>query len=169
MQNRTREITMMAVFIAMVFVATNIRILIPVALGTGGLVHLGTLVMFAIALKYGKVFGAVAGGVGMMLFDLFSEWAIWAPGTLVVRLLAGFVIGYIAYSQLGQGKSAIKNVIALLLGSVIIIVGYFIFEAVFLGVGWVAVGSIPGNVVQIVIGFFALWILPSLPDLKEEV
>ncbi len=122
---KTKQMILTALFIAMVTVSTYIRIHIP--LGTGGLIHLGTLTMFAIALRFGPRYGAVSGGVGMALFDLFSEWAIWAPGTLVIRLLAGFIVGYIAMSAKGQGEDRLKNFLAVLAGGLVIVIGYFIF------------------------------------------
>ena len=162
---KTKQMVLTAVFIAMVTVSTYIRIHIPI--GTGGLIHLGTLTMFTIALKFGPRYGAISGGVGMALFDLFSEWYVWAPGTLVVRLLAGFVVGYIALSSAGQGGNKIRNLLAILAGGTVIVVGYFVFESIFLGTGFAAIMSVPGNLAQIMIGLFALFILPSIPSLED--
>ena len=165
--SRVKELTLSSIFIASVFVATYINIHVPILMGQGGLVHLGTLVMFVIAVKYGKTYGALAGGIGMALFDVLSIWAIWAPGTLVVRLIAGFVMGTVALSPEGQGKSTPRNILALLAGGAIIILGYWLFEGLFLGVGLgPAVGSIPGNILQIVIASAGLFLLKSLPELN---
>ncbi len=166
-QNRTREMVYMAMFIAIVFVATNIRVHIP--LGTGGLIHIGTLVMFAIALKYGPRYGAVSAAIGMTIFDFVSGWASWAPGTFLVRLIAGFVVGYLAYSQAGQGENAKRNVIAIAAGGLVIVVGYYFFEALFITEFYGAFASIPGNLAQIAIGVFSLFILKSLPPLPSEI
>ena len=158
-----------ALFIAIVFVATYINIHIPILMGQGGLVHLGTLVMFIIAIKYGRTYGALAGGVGMALFDLLSIWATWAPGTLVVRIVAGFVMGQVALSKEGQGKSLVRNVMALLAGGAVIVVGYWLFEGIFLGYGLVpALGSVPGNILQIVIASLGLFLLKSMPELETK-
>ncbi len=162
---KTKQLVLTGLLIALVTVSTYVRIHIP--LGTGGLVHIGTLTMFVIALRFGPRYGALSGGVGMALFDLFSEWVIWAPGTLIIRLLAGFLIGYIALSKQGQGENKLRNVLALIVGGVVIIVGYFIFEGVFLGTGFAAIASVPGNLTQVLIGFFALFILPSVPRLED--
>ncbi len=161
---KTKEIVFLGTLIALVTASTYIRIHIPI--GTGGLIHIGTLTMFVIALRFGAKYGAIASGVGMALFDILSEWVLWAPGTLVVRLIAGFVIGKVAMSSKGQGEMLSKNVLALALGGVIIVVGYFVFEAVVIGTGWAALASIPGNLAQIAIGSLALFILPSIPKLE---
>lgn len=167
MQNQSlRTMIFSAIFITLVFVATYINIYIPVLMSQGGLVHLGTLVMAMIAIKYGPKYGALAGGIGMALFDLLSIWAIWAPGTLVVRLIAGAVMGIVASSKAGQGMSPKNNALALLAGGAVIVVGYWIFEGLFLGVGFIpALGSIPGNLLQIVIASMSLGLVHSLPNL----
>lgn len=163
---KTRQLVLTAVFISMVTVSTYIRIHIP--LGTGGLIHLGTLVSFTIALKFGARYGALAGGIGMTLFDLFSEWYVWAPATLIIRLISGYVVGRVALSRRGQGLNMLRNVIAIMLGGVVIISGYYVFEAFILGVGLVpALASIPGNLTQIAFAMFGLLIVPSLPRLEE--
>ena len=78
----TIKIVVSGMFIALVIVATFINVPFPGAVG--GLVHLGTLMMLIIALRFGRYYGALAGGIGMALFDVLSGWALWAPGTFVV-------------------------------------------------------------------------------------
>ena len=55
-------------------------------------------------IEFGKKVGALAGGIGMGLFDLLSPWAIWAPFTLVIVGLMGFVVGLISEKKKGFGK-----------------------------------------------------------------
>ena len=162
----TRKMVYMALFTTMIFVATNIRIHLP--LGTGGLVHIGTLMMFAIALKYGKTYGAVSAAIGMSLFDVLMGWGAWAPGTFFVRLIAGFLVGFIAHSNKSFGSSIIKNILAIIVGGVVIVSGYYIFESIFITNFHGALLSIPGNLMQIAIGVFAIFILDSLPKLQFE-
>ncbi len=153
----------MAMMIAIVFVATNIRVHIP--LGQGGLVHIGTLAMFAIALKYGPLHGALSGGIGMALFDVLSGWAAWAPATLIIRLLAGALVGYLA--DRGDSPSLLKNFGAIIPGGVVIVAGYFIFETLFISHYSAALLSVPGNLTQIGIGVLSVFVMQSLPDMEE--
>lgn len=162
------KIVLGAIFISLVFVATYIGVPWPFA--SGGYMHLGTLVLLIIALSFGKEYGALAGGIGMGLFDLLSPYAVWAPGTFVVRLIMGYVVGMIAYNHKGeeQGTSVVRNIIAIVAGMAIMIPGYYFYEALFLTTFKAAFASIPGNVVQFTLGAFSLIIVPVINRLKKD-
>jgi uncharacterized membrane protein len=162
----TQRIVMSGMFIALVTATTFINI--PYPGSAGGLMHLGTLMLFIIALKFGKYYGAISGGIGMAIFDIIGGWMAWAPGTLVVRLLMGFVVGLVSQSKQGQGKNIYKNVIAIILGGLVMIVGYYLYEAVFLTSFGAASLSFVGNGAQIVIGLFSLIIIQYIPNPFEE-
>ena len=159
MRNKdTMRIVASAMFIALVVVATFINVPFPGA--AGGLVHLGTLMMLIIAMKFGKNYGALAGGVGMAIFDLIGGWFIWAPGTFVVRLAMGYVIGFIAYDKTkGQGGSYFRNSLAWFVGLVIMVVGYYLYEAIWLTTFEAAFLSVWGNVIQFGIGLLAIFFI----------
>lgn len=154
MKNRTTsELTLLALLVAIVFVSTYL-VQIPMPFSKGGLVHVGDVAFFTIALIFGSRIGAIAGGVGMGLFDLLSPYAIWAPFTFVIRLLMGIIIGRIAHSGESVGQDIKKNIVALLASMPILIGGYYVAEAILYG-NWVApVSSISGNIGQFAVGFF---------------
>jgi len=156
-----------SMFSAIIFVFTYIGVQVPAFGAFGGLTHMGTLVMFIISIKYGKYYGALSGAIGMTLFDLLSPWAAWAPGTFVVRIIAGYVFGLVAESKEGQGMSMTKNWLSLGLGGLVIVVGYFMFEALFLGSGLAALRSIPGNILQLVIASAGIFMYKSMPELRR--
>ena len=161
-----QRIVLSALFVTLVFVATFINVPFPGA--AGGLVHLGTVVLLTIAMRYGKEYGAIAGGIGMGLFDVMGGWMAWAPGTFIVRLLMGYVVGFIAYDPVkGQGQSIVKNIIAWLLGLIIMVVGYYLYEALFLTTFEAAILSIPGNIIQFAIGFAAVFIALALNRVND--
>jgi len=165
----TQRIIYVGLFIAIVFVATYF-IQIPTPGSMGGLVHVGTVALFAIALKYGKYYGALSGGIGMAIFDLLSAgYAYWAPGTFVVRLIMGYAVGRISEDKMGQGTNFMKNIIAIVIGALIMLSGYFVFQAYILSEGYGnAIGAIPGNLTQILFGLSALIIIKKLPELKTN-
>lgn len=148
----TRNLAENALLIALVFIATKfINIRLPLA-STGGLVHLGNTMLFISAIVFGKRKGAIAGAFGMGLFDLLSEWAIWAPFTFVVRGIMGYIIGSIAWSGNKRGESVFTNITAIIISGVWMIFGYYVTEMILYGNHVKAMLSIPGNITQIVIG-----------------
>ena len=75
----TKQLARDAMFVALTLVFTAfINIQLPSFGGAGGLVHLGNVPLFVGAMIYGKRTGALAGAMGMGLFDLLSGWAAWA-------------------------------------------------------------------------------------------
>jgi uncharacterized membrane protein len=156
-----------SIFSSIIFVFTYIGVQIPAFGAFGGLTHMGTLLSFVISIKYGKYYGSISGALGMTLFDLLSPWTAYAPATFIIRLISGYIFGLLAESSEGQGKSIIKNFISLILGGLTIVIGYFVFESIFLNLGWAALRSIPGNILQIIIASFGLFIFKSMPDLRR--
>ncbi|MGN0244177.1 MAG: ECF transporter S component [Lachnospiraceae bacterium] len=145
MKKKTQLLTITAVFIALTYVFTAfINIRLPFA-PNGGLIHLGNVPLFLCAILFGKRIGAIAGGVGMGLFDLLSGWTAWAPFTFVIVALMGYVVGAVT-----EHHYTFKwKLLALLLAAVIKVVGYYIAEVV-LYHNWVTpVTSIPGNLLQV--------------------
>ncbi|MFA5528800.1 MAG: ECF transporter S component [Peptostreptococcales bacterium] len=156
---KTQKLTLGAVCVAIVFICTYIiQIKLPLP-GQGGLVHAGNIAMFSICLILGKWYGATAGAFGMAIFDLISGWAIWAPGTFVIRFVSGYVIGHIAHINGENGKNKLLNLIGLSLGSVIIIIGYYLYEVMLYRNWFVPLSSIPGDITQCVLGAIVAMIL----------
>lgn len=97
----------------------------------------------------------------MGLFDLLSPWAIWAPFTLVIVGLMGFVVGLISEKKKGFGWS----VFAMLMALIIKIVGYYFAEVIIYG-NWVApFTSIPGNIIQVFVA--AVIVMIVIEPLKK--
>ena len=145
MQNTTtKEIVITGLSIALVFVATLfINIRLPI--GQGGLIHLGNVPLFLVAIIFGKKIGAFAGAFGMGLFDLMGGWTPWAPATFIIVGLMGYAVGVIAEKK----DDFVGYALAIAVACVIKIVGYYIAEVIIYGNPLAPVSSIPGNLVQI--------------------
>jgi len=90
-RSKTRLIASSALSIALVFIATSsISIYIP---ATRGYFNLGDSMIFLTALLFGPVVGGLAGGFGSMLSDVFLGYTVYAPATLVVKGIEGFLTG----------------------------------------------------------------------------
>lgn len=140
-------LTVTAIFVALTYIFTAfINVRLPIA-ANGGLIHLGNVPLFIGAIIFGKKTGAIAGGVGMGLFDLLSGWTLWAPFTFVIVALMGFTVGKLTEDEKHQNFK--WYVIALIAACVIKVAGYYIAEVVIYGNSLAPVASIPGNLVQI--------------------
>lgn len=159
----TKKLVVNALFIALTFVATMfINIRLPL-MGNGGLIHLGNVPLFLAAIVFGKKTGALAGALGMGLFDLVSGWTAWAPFTFVIVGAMGYVAGLI--SEKLKERPVIGNSVAMFTALIIKIVGYY-FAEVLLYQNWIVpFGSIPGNVMQVVVA--AIIVLPIAGGLKK--
>ena len=121
-----KQIALDAMFVALTLVFTAfVNIQVPSFGGAGGLIHLGNVPLFIAAMVYGKRTGALAGALGMGLFDILSGWVAWAPCTIITCGLMGFVAGLICYNKKGFGYM----VVAILAALAIKLAGYFIFES----------------------------------------
>ena len=61
--------------------------------------------LFIASILFGPKKGALAGAIGMGLFDLVGGWLLWAPITIVARGLQGYIVGKIAWSNGRKGSS----------------------------------------------------------------
>ncbi len=147
--NNALTISIIAIFTALNFVVTYwIQIPIP---ATGGYINIGdTAVMFA-ALLFGPIIGGVAGGVGPMMADIFSPYIIYAPATLIIKGIEGFMIGLISNPRDCVGRISYRDILAVITGGILIPLGYFIYEAFILGLGIaIALVEMPGNFFQFI-------------------
>ncbi|MFJ7364622.1 ECF transporter S component [Peribacillus frigoritolerans] len=148
----TMDLIINAMLIALVFLSTFfLNIKLPIA-ANGGLVHLGTAMLFIASILFGPKKAALAGAIGMGLFDIVGGWALWAPITIVARGLQGYIVGKIAWSKGRNGTSIAFNVIATIVSIPFMIAVYYIGEGILYG-NWIApLASIPGDLVQNILG-----------------
>ncbi|MBE6034408.1 MAG: ECF transporter S component [Clostridiales bacterium] len=162
-RNTTKTLVINALFIALTLAATMfINIRLPF-MGNGGLIHLGNVPLFVAAIVYGKKTGALAGAFGMTMFDLISGWTAWAPFTFIIVGMMGFTVGLITEKL--HFKPVIVNTIAVIAALIIKIVGYYFTEVILYGNWILPLGSIPGNVMQVVVA--GIIVLPIVERLRK--
>ncbi|MGN0494790.1 MAG: ECF transporter S component [Lachnospiraceae bacterium] len=163
--SQAKQITLDAIFVALTLVFTAfVNVQVPSFGGAGGLIHLGNVPLFVAAMLFGKRTGALAGGLGMGLFDLLSGWALWAPCTFITCGLMGFVVGAICTKWKGYGA----KIVAMFAALGIKLAGYYIFEAFIMGNGMAAaLKSVPGNIIQV--GMAAIIVLIIIEPLSMGV
>lgn len=161
---KTFDLIFTAMLAALVFVSTSL-LNIKLPIGQGGLIHLGTAMLFIAALLFGPKKGALAGAIGMGIFDLVGGWLIWAPITIVARFLQGFIVGKIAWSNGFKGDSVKLNIIAAVASMPVMIAVYYVGQAIMFK-NWVApLASLPGDIAQNLIGL--LIAIPAVTVLKK--
>ena len=133
-----------AVLIALTTVMTMV-IQIP-TVGTEGYLNLGDMVVFLAALMLGKKGGFIVGGFGSAMADLLSGYTHYVPITFVVKGLEGLIAASLLETKIGKDKPIVATAIA----GVFMAFGYFVPEVFMYGKA--AVASIPGNILQGLVG-----------------
>jgi len=141
-----RTVAITAVMIAVVAAFTMfIRVPIP---ATGGYVNLSDVAVFFVAFTFGPVPALVAGGVGAGLADVLGGFAEFAWLSFLAHGLEGLLAGYVARRGLGPAAT----LVAWAVGAAAMLLGYFLGETlVMTGVG-AALGEVPFNALQVVVG-----------------
>jgi len=135
---------LLSVMTALVFVATMI---VRIPNWMGGYFNFGDVMIFISALTFGPITGGFAGGVGSAIADVIG-FPIFAIPTLVIKGIEGLLAGLIT-----NRKNIYRDVFAVVVAGVEMVLGYFLVE--YYALGWtfeMALAEIPINVGQIVIG-----------------
>ncbi|NLY09102.1 MAG: ECF transporter S component [Tissierellia bacterium] len=149
----TKQLTTYGLFIALVVVATVVLVL-P-AFFTRGFVNLGdTMVLFS-SFLWGGVPGMIIGGLGSAIADMTLGYYIYAPITLIVKGLEGFIAGklFFAFKKRKSTSIWISYLSALWMAF-----GYYVAE-IFLYGHEAALASTVGNLIQAFTAATAAWIL----------
>ena len=159
------KIVLTALFTALVYVATTL-IQIPIP-ATGGYMNLGDCFVVLGAFLLGPVYGAVAGGLGSALADLLSGYTQYALGTFIIK--AGMAVVAALIFKAFRSKIKISSPIGAVCAEIVMVLGYFVYESIFLGYGLGAAGAIVGNCIQAVAGavssvllYQALYAVPAI-------
>ena len=141
-----QKLTLYGVFIALTAMAT-MAITVPM-IGTQGYINIGDTMIFAAALLLGPWGGLIAGGIGSALADLLLGYAFWAPWTLVVKGLEGYIAGSIGHKAFHRHQKPTPIVIVGLSAAALwMVFGYFIAGGFMVGFE-AALGGIPGDLLQ---------------------
>jgi len=143
------KLVIIALFAALICVAT-LMIQIPIP-ATGGYVNPGDGLILLCACLLSPLHAALAAGIGSLLADVLTGYIAFAPGTLVIK--AGMaLIAALMYTHFIKDRPARIALPALAVSGIttelFMVLGYFFYEAVILGIGAGAVSGIPGNLGQ---------------------
>ena len=140
-KNHTKLTCISGIFSALVFVVTA-YLHIPTY---NGYVHCGDGFIFIAACILPMPYSIIVGVIGAMLADMLTGFAIWAPGSMVIKGLLALLF------TCKSSKIVTKRNLAMLLpAAVISALGYYLYEALFMGNFIASLTGIPGSLVQAV-------------------
>jgi uncharacterized membrane protein len=146
MEGNLKKMVLLALFVALVAVAT-MAINIPMP-ATQGFVNVGDTMIFVTGIFLGPAAGLIAGGIGSAMADLLLGYVHWAPWTLLIKGIEGFLVGLIAFRSFQRVRRVgFTTFLAMLLASLWMVVGYYLAGGIMRGFP-AALTSVPGNIVQ---------------------
>lgn len=116
-----------------------------------GYVNAGDAVVLLGAFILGPGWGALAAGLGSGLADLLAGYAIYAPGTVVIKALSALLAGALL-NRLALRKPNPAAVLSGAAAELWMALGYFLYEDFLLGYGAAALGNVPFNLLQGIFG-----------------
>lgn len=162
-RQKTMRVTIAALATALVTMMTMIHIPVPVS---SGYIHPGDSMIYASAWMLGP-FAALPAGLGSMFADMVSGWAQYAPVSLVVKALMGLVVALLM-KMLPERIWGLT--VAMLVGSALMVAGYFAFDWVVFGIAAATV-NLYFNLVQavggVILGIPLIMLLRTIPQVKE--
>ena len=157
---RVKQLALTGLFAALGCVAT---MALQIPSPTGGYLNLGDTVVVLGAWMLGPVYGAVAGGVGPAMADLLSGYAVYVPGTLVIKAVMALTA-----AGLYRGLKKRGLLLCAAAAEALMVAGYWLFDGLLAALsGGGAFGlcltaaavGIPSNLVQAAFGAAASTLL----------
>ena len=146
----TIKLTLATVFAALVFIVTSQIPPIPIP-ATSGYFNIGETIIYVAALLFGSAAGALSGGIGAMLADIYLGFGVFAPGTLVIKGIEGAIVGFLNLRLRYITNRTLRAVVSVIAGGLEMVTGYFLYEQLVLGSA-AAFAEVPFNIVQMLVG-----------------
>lgn len=127
------------IFAALVFVVTA-YLHIPT---NNGYIHVGDGFIYLAACMLPWPYAMAVGAGGAFLADCLTGFAIWAPGSVIIKSLTALL-----FSRKGNKMIRPYNLLMLLPATVLCAGGYYLYEAILYGNFAAPLAGIPTNLVQ---------------------
>lgn len=129
-----------------------------------GYVNFGDIMIFVTAILLGKKSGFLAGAFGSALADILVGYAVYAPGTFIIKGLEGLICAFILGKNSDNRINTPSLIISPILAGMWMVLGYFIYEFILFGIG-TAFPSIFTNLLQG--GVSAIAAIPIILAMKK--
>ncbi len=153
MRISTKKLVLCALMTAIVFLITFTPFLQIPSPMTQGYYNIGDAAIMITAILLGRRVGFIAGGIGSALADIVTGYYIYAPATLIIKGIEGYIIGVIGSRKNGI-PSRLRQTVAVVAGGLEMVLGYFLYQVTVmrainptLGMASI-IADLPGNLVQ---------------------
>jgi len=167
-QKTTFGVVYTAIFAALICIATMlIRIPIP---ATGGYANLGDGIILICALIMPPSWAALGAGIGSMTADLLAGYAAYAPATLIIKAGMGWIAAMLFRNVPEKDTKKLRFFASAMVSEAWMVIGYFAFEGLMLGMGLGAAAGLLGNIGQGVVGILVTAAaLPAIKVIKNKM
>lgn len=157
-----RKMIYASFFAALIFLATAYLPRIPTSLGY---VHLGDGFILLAASILPTPYALAASAIGGSLADLLTGYAVWAPGTFVIKALMALCI-----SSRTKRMTSPRNIIGIIPASLINAGGYYLFQSLLISGNFIAaLPEIPFNIIQTVVGGVVFVVVGALMEQSSAI
>ena len=139
---KIRLMCIAGIFTAIVFVFTA-YLHIP---SHTGYTHVGDGFIYLAACMLPLPYAMFVGAGGALLADCLTGYAIWAPGSIIIKTVA-----VLFFSRKSARIISIRNLLALIPAWAVCIGGYYLYEALITGNFVAPLSGIPGYITQSVL------------------
>ena len=140
MQNKhTRLMCIAGVFTALVFVVTA-YLHIPT---NNGYIHVGDGLIYLAACILPWHYAMAVGAGGALLADCLTGFAIWAPGSVVIKAVTALL-----FTNKGKKMMGLRNWLALIPAAIICAGGYYLYESLIYSNFVAPLAGIPASLTQ---------------------
>ncbi len=129
-ESKTTRLVMTALFAALTLVATMI---IRIPSPTGGYIHPGDALVLLSGYFLGPVYGGLAAAIGSGLTDFLGGYMVYLPATFIIKGLTAFVAAVLLKNLSGKMNEVYSLITAGLVGELVMVFGYFVYEIFILG------------------------------------
>ena len=136
---KTKALVLSAMFVSLIMVATAF-ISIPIPFGY---VHLGDAFIILACFFLKPKWSIPVSAIGSALADLLLGYYLYIPATLIIKACFATCFALFIHNK----PTLVRNIIALLIGTLVIAFGYFIYESVLYGVV-ASIVNLPFNALQ---------------------
>lgn len=162
-KNKIRLMCGVGLFMALVFVVTA-YLHIPT---NNGYIHVGDGIIYLAACLLPWPYAMVVGAGGAFLADCLTGFAVWAPGSVVIKALTALL-----FSNRGKKIVSLRNSLALLPAAVLCAGGYYLYEALIYGNFISPLGGISASVTQSAVSsivFLAVGLALDKTNIKSKI